>query len=81
MVTVYEIVVVPALTPVTTPLASTVAFDVETEVHVPPPAASAKLVVEPAQTMAVPVIVPAIGIGLTVTICVPATVPQLLVTV
>ena len=58
---------VPALTPVTTPLASTVALAGLTDVQAPPPAASAKFVVEPAHTVAVPVMVPATGIGLTVT--------------
>lgn len=52
-----------------------------TELQVPPPAASLKVVVALGQTVNVPVIVPASGEGLTVTIFVAATVPQLLLTV
>ena len=49
--------------------------------HAPPIVASLKPVVEPAHTVAVPVIVPADGNGLTVTVAVAAAVPQPLVTV
>ena len=61
-------VVVPEATPVTTPDAFTVAFAVFELLHTPPPAASVRAVVEPAQTEVVPVIDPAAGNGLTVTI-------------
>ena len=58
-----------------------VATPVETELQVPPVATSLNVVVDPAQTVVVPVIVPAIGNGLTVTVVVATAVPQLLVTV
>ena len=67
--------------PATLPEASTVPTDEVTLLHAPPAAASVKAVCAPAQTTGVPVIVPAFGSGLTVTICVAAAVPQLLVTV
>ena len=70
----YEIVVVPATTPVTTPVVpSTVAFDVLLRVQVPPPLGLARVVVDPSQTMEEPVIAP--GVWLTVTTDV-AGVPQ-----
>jgi len=72
---------VPAAMPVTTPVALTVATPVETELHIPPVAASVKLVVVVGQSVRPPVIVPALGAGFTVTTTVAATVPQLLVTV
>ncbi len=80
LVTVYDMVDVPAATPVTTPVALTVATPVDTELHTPPIAASVKLVVVVGQTTRPPVIVPATGAGLTVTTAVAAAVPQLLVT-
>jgi hypothetical protein len=49
--------------------------------QVPPAAASVSDVVDPAHTVAVPVIVPAFGNGSTVTVAVAAAVPQPLVTV
>src|SRR6201994_4239 len=64
-VTVYDIVAVPADTPPTVP-PLTVATPVAVLLHVPPVATSASVVVEPAHTVAVPVIVPATGSGLTV---------------
>ena len=60
----------PEATPVTTPLAFTVAILVLVDDHVPPLAPSVRLVVEPAQTVAVPVIEPATGNGLTVIVAV-----------
>jgi hypothetical protein len=56
---------VPAETPDTTPVDETVATDVEPLVHAPPDVASVRLVVLPAQTLAVPVM--AAGDALTVT--------------
>jgi len=62
-------VAVPPAIPVTIPVAlPTVAVDVELEDQVPPAVASASVVVNPAQTEAVPVI--GEGSGLTVTIMV-----------
>ena len=74
-------VVLPADTPVTLPEPSTVPTDKVTLLQIPPVVASVKIVFEPAQTIGVPAMVPALGVGLTVTTCVAAAVPQLLVTV
>lgn len=80
-VTVYEMVVVPADTPVTIPAAFIVALAGVEELHTPPPTLLLKVVVVAAQTVAVPVIVPALGSRLTVKITDVAAVPQLFVTV
>ena len=72
---------VPELTPLTMPVLPTVATDVAVLLHTPLPAASLNVVVDPAHTFRVPVIAPATGNELTVTIAVAATVPQPLVTV
>ena len=74
-------VAVPDDTPYTTPEPSTVATDVAVLLHTPLPAASLNVVVDPAHKFRVPVIAPATGNELTVTIAVAATVPQPLVTV
>ena len=74
-------VAVPADTPVTVPVLPTVATVVVVLLQAPPVVASLNPVVDPAQTVAVPVIVPADGNGLTVTTLVAAAVPQPLVTV
>ena len=74
-------VAVPAATPVTMPVLPTVATVVAVLLHAPPVVASPNPVVAPAQTVAVPVIVPADGNGLTVTTLIAAAVPQPLVTV
>ena len=75
-------VVVPALTPVTTPVLVTVPTAVLVLLHTPPVAASVSEVVEPpAHTEVVPVIVPAFGSGLTVMTAVAADVPQTVVDV
>ena len=71
---------VPAATPVTMPVAPTVAMPGDTELHIPPPAASVRFVVVVGQTVNPPVIVPELGVGFTVTTTVAAAVPQLLVT-
>ena len=55
----------PAATPVTTPVALTVATAVLDDVHTPPAVASASAVVEPAQTSVVPLIAATCGIALT----------------
>ena len=74
-------VAVPAATPVTMPVLPTVATVVAVLLHAPPVVASLNPVVDPAQTIAVSVIVPADGSGLTVTTLIAAAVPQPLVTV
>ena len=71
----------PGVTPVTIPVPLIVAIAGETELHTPLPAASHKVVVAVGHTVNVPVIAPAFGMVLTVTIFVAATVPQLLFTV
>ena len=71
----------PAETPVTIPPLLMVATPVDTELQVPPVTASFNVVAEPAQTVVVPVMVPATGNGLTVTVVVATAVPQLLVIV
>jgi hypothetical protein len=81
LVTVYDIVVVPEVSPLTTPVVPTVATTILVLLHSPPVAASASVVDEPAHTVIVPVIVPAPQAGLTVTKIVAAVVPQLFVTV
>ena len=71
----------PAEMPVTLPDASTVPIEEVTLLHAPPDAPSFKAVLAPAQSTAGPVMVPALGNVFTVTICVAAAVPQLLLTV
>ena len=72
----------PPATPVTIPVAEPiVATDVVPDTHTPPVTVLARVVLEPAQTEAVPVIVPAYGRLLTVTILVALVVPQLLTVV
>ena len=75
-------VVVPAAIPVTTPPDETVPTAVLVLVNVPPPVPLAvSVVVAPTHTVAVPLMVPGVANGLTVTTCVAATDPQPLVTV
>ena len=71
-VTVYVKVVEPAATPVTTPLELIVAVAVFAVDHTPPPVAFVKVVVAPAQTAVAPLIVPAVGNALIVTVSVTA---------
>lgn len=67
-VTVYVIVEVPALTPVTAPdEAFTVAVAVLDELHVPPPVELAKVELEPTHAEAVPVIAATVGSAFSVT--------------
>lgn len=71
----------PAARLVTTPVVLTEAIAGELELHVPPVAASVRLAVAPAHSNAMPVMVPAAGTELTVTMRVAAdVVPQPLVT-
>ncbi len=74
-------VAVPAATPLTMQVLPTVATPVAPLLHTPPVVAFDNVVVLPAHTVAVPVIVPPDGSGLTVTTCVVVALPQLLVTV
>ena len=74
-------VVVPSDKAVTLPDASTEATDEAVLLQVPPVAPSVKPIVEPLHIEPVPDIVPASGNGLTVNVCVAATVPQPFVTV
>ena len=67
LVTTYEMVVVPAATPVTIPEVPTVAILVSVLLHIPPPVRSISVVVAPGQTVYVPRIAPAVRNGLTVT--------------
>ena len=80
-VTVYDMVVVPAARPLTTPEVFTVATRVLVLLHTPPVVASVNVVDKPAITVAVPLIVPAAGEGLTVITWVATAVPQPFVTV
>ena len=75
-------VALPAETPVTAPLAVTVATAVLLLLHTPPLTASEKLAVPPPAHMVngPPVIVPGTGSGLTVTGTFATAVPQLFVT-
>ena len=65
MVTVYLISAEPAETPVTTPLAFTVAMPVALLVQTPPAVVDAYVVVEPIQTAFAPVIAATVGNALT----------------
>jgi hypothetical protein len=67
LVTAYDIVTVPAATPVTTPEADTVAREVLLEDHVPPEVASERAVVDPTHTVLVPVMPATVGRAFTVT--------------
>ena len=67
--------------PVTFPEASTVAIVVLLLLQIPPLMVGASVVVAPGHTVVVPVITPAVGAGLTVTVAVVNAVPQLVITV
>ena len=71
----------PALSPVTVLEVLTVAAVVLEELQLPPVMASVRDMVAPAHTAPGPVMVPALGAGLTVTDAVVVAVPQLLVMV
>jgi hypothetical protein len=81
LVTAYDIVAVPEATPVTLPVEPTAAIPVDTELQIPPPAPSVKLVVAPTHTVAVPLMLPALGTELTVTTTAALALPQPLVRV
>jgi hypothetical protein len=74
-------VAVPASTPDTMPLVPIVATDVLLLVHVPPVTVFDNVIVVLTATVFGPVMDPALGSGLTVTILVATALPQLLVTV
>ena len=78
--TVYEIVTVPAVLPVTIPDVPAVAIVILAECHTPPGVALVNAVVKPAHTLSVPVM-PDTPDGLTVTILVAVALPQLPVSV
>jgi hypothetical protein len=67
VVTVYDIVLFPAATPVTIPLVPIVATPVALLLHTPSAVASNNAVVSPTHTVRVPVIAATVGNGLTVT--------------
>jgi hypothetical protein len=73
-------ITVPPETPATTPVLFTVAFPL-LALHVPPPTLSDSVIVAPTFTEDEPVIVPALGKGIIVTVWVAVAVPQLLLTV
>lgn len=67
VVTVYEIMSVPAATPVTRPVDDTVALALSA-LHTPPGAVALSVIVAPSHTLVSPVIVPATGVVPTVTV-------------
>ena len=71
---------VPAVTPVTTPLASTVAVAGALVLQTPPLVASAIFITAPAHALVPPVIIPTLGAALTLITLVATALPQLLVT-
>ena len=80
LVTVYDIVAVPAAEPVIAPPLNPREATADDELQAPPLVASLKVTVAPIHNDAVPFIVPAFGIEFTVTVFVAFAVPQLLVT-
>lgn len=74
-------VVVPAVTPFTTPPLVIVAMEVEEELHIPPLTVLLNVVLAPAQTLDEPLMVPALGDAFTVIVAVDAMEPQVLETV
>ena len=80
LVTVYDISAVPSVIPVSTPERLTVATPGSAEAHTPATASDNVTALE-TQTTSGPVIVPALGEGLTVATTVAAAIPQLLATV
>lgn len=81
LVNVYDIMALPPETPVTTPVAETVATVVLLLLHVPPVVVLPSEVVALWQTMGAPVIVPADAAGVIVTNMVSAIMPHELVNV
>jgi hypothetical protein len=80
LVMVYDMMVVPPATPVTTPVPDTVAAVGLVLLHTPPAVAFDRAVNVPAHIVPGPMMVPAFGERFTVTVCIAATDPQLLVT-
>ena len=80
LITVYDITVEPADIPVTVPVPLTVAIVKSKLLHEPPVPVVDKPEVAPTQIEEVPLIVPASGAGLIVTVAAILNVPQLLVT-
>lgn len=76
LLTKYDIVVVPADRPLTKPVLLTVAILVVPLLHTPPVVASVNDVVAPAHTVDAPVIIPAMGNGLMLTVAVATAIPQ-----
>jgi hypothetical protein len=70
LVTMYEIIAVPAATPVVIPVEPTVAIPMALELHTPPVVALLRAIVAAAHTADAPVIVPALGNGFTVIVLV-----------
>jgi hypothetical protein len=81
LVTVYDIVSVPALSPVTMPPAPTVVIAVLLLLQAPPPAASVSVVFAPLHIAAAPLILPAFGLAFTLKETFVFVLPQLPVTV
>lgn len=81
LVTVYDIVTEPTATPVTTPVLLIVAIEGLLLLQVPPVTALINVLDEPGHTVVEPVMVPADGVVITVTVAVVPALPQLLVTV
>ena len=69
----------PALNPFTIPVVLTLATTMLLLLQLPPLVVLVSVIFDASQTVCVPSIVPAIGNGLTVTICVSVAVPQPLV--
>jgi hypothetical protein len=78
---IYVMVVLPAVTPVTTPPADMVAIAMLPLLHTPPPVLAVKVVVAPGQTDDAPLITPATAGLLTVIDAVAEALPQALETV
>ena len=81
LLTLYVIVAVPVAIPVTVPVALIDAMAALLLLQVPPVVASVRVVFAPVHTVVAPLMVPALGAGLTVITLVAVAVPQLLVTV
>ena len=81
LVTVYLIVSVPAVTPVTTPSVLVALPVPAVDVHIPPRVLSVNVIVAPGQTLPTPPIAATVGVKTTVTDKVDVLVPQTLFTV
>jgi hypothetical protein len=81
LLTVYLIVSMPGLIAVITPLMLIMAMVVFVRLHTPPLTLLVYGCIIPAHNVELPLIVPAVGIAVTLTVLVAAMVPQLLLTV